>query len=89
MYSLIDAPTSNDDLLGMFCEENRDPLIPNSYTTDPQAEVLINNSIANNYFLSVETKGNISKVKSLTRDAHIDYNANSQLFNARKDYKRW
>lgn len=89
MYSLIDAPTSNDDLLGMFCEENRDPLIPNSYTTDPQAEVLINNSIANNYFISVETKGNISKVKSLTRNAHIDYNANSQLFNARKDYKRW
>lgn len=89
IYSLSDAPTSNDDLLKLFDKENRDLSIPESYTTNPQAEVLVNNCITNNYFLTVETNGNIPKVKSLTRDAHIDYNDSSLLFAPRKDYKRW
>lgn len=89
IYSLSDAPISNDDLLKLFDKKNRDLSIPESYTTNPQAEVLVNNCITNNYFLTVETNGNIPKVKSLTRDAHIDYNDSSLLFAPRKDYKRW
>lgn len=89
IYSLENRPTSNRDLNNLFYKINRDPDIPKSYTTNPQAEVLVNNCIANSYFLSVETNESIPKVKSLTRDAHIDYNDRTQLFNARKDYKRW
>ena len=82
-------PTTNNDFEKMFYISDRKSYIPSYYTTAPQAEVLINNSISNDYLLSVETNENNPKVKSLTRDAHINYNPNSQLFNARSDYKRW
>lgn len=83
------APTTNEDLEGMFYTSNRSPYIPSSYTTNPQAEVLINNNISTKYFMNVESNKDIPKVKSLTRDAHVDYNPNSQLFDARSDYSRW
>lgn len=89
IYSFDYSPTSNNFLLDMFYDEGRDPNIPKSYPTDPQAEILINNKIPNTYFNSVETRKNISKVKSLTRTAGIDYNPNSHLFSYRSDYKRW
>ena len=63
--------------------------LPKNYTTDPQAEVLVDNSINYDYFTTIETLGNNPKVRSLTRDAHIDYNPESRLFNARSDYARW
>lgn len=89
IFSHALVPTTNNDFEKMFYISDRESYIPSYYTTDPQAEVLINNSISNNYLLSVETNENNPKVKSLTRDAHINYNPNSQLFNARSDYKRW
>lgn len=73
----------------MFYASNRASFIPSSYTTNPQAEVLINNRISTKYFMNVESNKEIPKVKSLTRDAHVDYNPNSQLFYARSDYSRW
>ena len=89
IYSQELKPTTNSDLENMFYISDRELYIPSYYTTDPQAEVLINYTISNDYLLSVETNENNPKVRSLTRDAHIDYNPNSQLFNARSDYKRW
>lgn len=83
------TPTSNNDFEEMFYTEDRASFIPAYYTTDPQAEILIEDKVSSDYFLSVETIKPISKVKSLTRDAHINYNPNSNLFNARSDYKRW
>ena len=83
------TPTSNNDFKDMFYKEDRASFIPAYYTTDPQAEILIEDKISNNYFLSIETIKPNPKVKSLTRDAHINYNPNSSLFNARSDYKRW
>lgn len=89
MYPHSLKPTANKDLERMFHASNRVPYIPSYYTTNPQAEILINNNIPTGYFMNVETNENNPKVKSLTRDARVDYNPNSRLFDPRSDYFRW
>lgn len=84
-----DTHTSNEDLENMFYDDVKRVYLPKYYTTDPQAEVLVDTSISSDYFTSIETLGNNPKVKSLTRNVHLDYNPNSGLFDARKDYNNW
>lgn len=82
-------PTSNEALEFMFYPEDRDPSIPANYTTDPQAEVLIKDSIDTSYITRIDTDRPIDKVRSLSLNSRISYNPCSELFNARKDYRRW
>ena len=89
MYPRSLMPTANRDLERMFHASNRASHIPSYYTTNPQAEILINNNISTGYFMNVESNKNIPKVRSLTRDAHVDYNPSSRLFDPRSDYSRW
>lgn len=89
MYPHSLMPTANRDLERMFHASNRASHIPSYYTTNPQAEILINNNISTGYFMNVESNKNIPKVRSLTRDAHVDYNPSSRLFDPRSDYSRW
>ena len=73
----------------MFYPEDRDPNIPTNYTTDPQAEVLIKDSIDTSYITCIDTEGPNDKVRSLALNSRISYNPQSRLFNGRMDYARW
>lgn len=80
---------SNEAFNSMFSLINRDLYIPDSYTTDPQAEVLIKDIIIPDYITGIETNTNNEKVKSLALNVHKNYNPYSTLFNGRCDYRRW
>ena len=73
----------------MFYPEDREPNLPINYTTNPQAEVMIKDSIGAFYIKCIDTLGEDDRVKWLANNSHIDYNYNSNLFGPRKDYKRW
>ena len=82
-------PCSNDALEDMFYLEDRDPYIPLNYTTDPQAEVLIKDSVDSSYITCVETVCPNDMVRSLALNSGISYNPYSELFTYRKDFARW
>ena len=83
-------PTSNDALEFMFMDyENRDPYIPENYTTDPQAEVLVKDIIHPSYIKCIDTNGFNDAAHSLARNSKVDYNPCSRLFTYRMDYRRW
>lgn len=80
---------TNECLNDMFYQENRDDNLPSNYTTDPQAEVLIKNSIKVPYIQSVETNEYNEDIKKLTKNFNVGYNPNSSYFAPRCDYRRW
>ena len=82
-------PTSNEALEDMFYLSDRDPQIPSNFTTDPQAEVMIKDKIDTSYINCIDTLSMNEKVYSLALNSHINYNPKSNLFNPRKDYRRW
>ena len=83
-------PCSNDALEFMFMDyENRDPYIPENYTTDPQAEVLVKDIIHPSYIKCIDTNGFNDAAHSLARNSKVDYNPCSRLFTYRMDYRRW
>lgn len=70
--------------------------IPEDYTTDPQAEVLVLGAIDSKYILDVnigseENVNNINAIKSLFKPYSDKFHFlhNRKLFRARKDYKHW
>ena len=82
-------PCSNEALLDMFYYSNREPNLPINYTTDPQAEAMIKYSIDKSFIKCIDTQGKNDVVRSLAKNANIDYNPESDLFGPRLDYKRW
>lgn len=80
---------SNEALEFMFYPDDRALDIPNNYTTDPQAEVLVRDTIHPSYIKCIDTCGFDDTAKSIADDCKIYYNCRSDLFGPRKDYKRW
>lgn len=81
--------SSNKALMDLFSEENRYPSLPSNYTTNPQAEVLIKDHINHNYIDSIITEKKEDRVAAIARNANVDYDYNTNLFNYRKDYQKW
>ncbi len=74
--------------------QRKDLNIPDNYTTDPQAEVLISDIIAPNYIARVcfNDKRDINEYiekNSTNLLNNYDYQVDSDFFSARKDYKFW
>lgn len=82
-------PCSNEALADMFYPQDRDLDLPVNYTTNPQAEVMIKDTISASYIKCIDTLGFDEKANWLADNSHIDYNPSSKLFTYRKDYKRW
>lgn len=82
-------PCSNEALADMFYPQDRDFDLPINYTTNPQAEVMIKDSISASYIKCIDTLGFDEKASWLANNSHIDYNPSSKLYAPRKDYKRW
>lgn len=82
-------PCSNEALEDMYYTSNREPDLPSSFTTDPQAEVMIKDRIDPSYINCVDTQIFNSDVYYLTNNFHVNYNDGPDLFTYRKDYKRW
>lgn len=80
---------SNDALEYMFYPEDRALNLPRNYTTNPQAEVLVKDSIHPSYIKCIDTCGLNDTAKSIAINCGIYYNKDSNLFGPRKDYKRW
>lgn len=82
-------PCSNYALDDMFYPEDREPNLPSNYTTNPQAEVMIKDSISSSYIKSIHTNYYDDYVHYLANNSNLDYDSNSDLFKPRIDYRRW
>lgn len=77
--------------------ERKDLNIPDNYTTNPQAEVLVKGNIELEYIKGIifdikdylENKNLIEKYKDLYLSKGIRVSINSKYFKARSDYKEW
>ena len=81
--------TTNEALDGMFTEVNREPNIYKGYTTDPQAEALVDTNIPLEYINGIISSYDNSKVRRLCYEKGLNYNIDSSLFSYRCDYARW
>lgn len=88
-YNDFMAYNTNEALCSMFEQTNREENLSSNYTTDPQAEVLIRDTIQTPYIKCINTYKNNEKVKKLTMEHNLGYQNNSCLFFPRSDYKRW
>ena len=80
---------TNEAFEDMFTNINREPSLDKRYTTDPQAEVLINNSIPISYIENVHTKNYDPNIEKLCNNMNKKYTIKYDLYTPRMDYRRW
>jgi hypothetical protein len=80
---------SNNALEDMFYPGDRVSNLPVNYTTNPQAEVLVKDSIDVSYIKCIDTESFNDTACSIARNCNIQYEDRSNLFGPRKDYTRW
>lgn len=88
-YDKFRCYNCNEALFNMFHINNRDISLPSNYPTDPQAEVLVKDSISTPYISYINLNYDDEKVKKLTKEFNIECRYNKHLFDARVDYERW
>ena len=81
--------TTNEALNGLFSPVNREPGLYRNYTTDPQAEVLIDTEIPNSFIDGIITKYYDENIENLCQQKRLRYEVNSSLYSYRSDYARW
>ncbi len=81
--------TKNEALIGMFSENNRDTNLHSRFTTDPQAEILVDHSIPKQYIKRVITKYPNRDIKNLCDEKEFTYECIPDLYAPRMDYRRW
>ena len=81
--------TTNEAFLNMFYEEYREPNLNISYTTDPQAEILVDTEIPKRFIEDVHTKYNDDNIKKLCIEKEYNYHPNYSIYMGRCDYARW
>ena len=91
IFSNIDkkALTTNEAFLSMFDQYNRDPFIPDNYTTDPQAEVLIDTCIPSSYIEKVIVDEDNIEIEDLCEQKKLVYKKDINLNRGRQDWRRW
>ena len=81
--------TTNEAFLNMFDEEYREPNLDISYTTDPQAEILVDTEIPKRFIEEVHTKFMNPEIKTLCLEKGYGYHPNYDIYMGRSDYMRW
>lgn len=81
--------TTNESFEKMFYESDREPNLPNCFTTDPQAEVLIDTCITDSFIDEVISSSYNEDIKKLCYEKGLNYGVNSSLYGPRWDYRRW
>ncbi len=81
--------TTNEAFEGLFTEVNREPGLYRNYTTDPQAEVLIDTEIPDYFIDGIITKYYDRDIEELCGQKRLRYEVNSTLYSYRSDYARW
>lgn len=81
--------TTNDAFLNMFYQDNRHPNIPDNYTTDPQAEVLIDSCIPNDYIEEIIVNNDDKDIEKLCEEKRLKYTIDRNLHRYRIDWRQW
>lgn len=95
---LTDESTASiERLRSMFSDETglgltrRDLGIPDKFTTDPQAEVLVRGEVATSFFRSInlEKKNRLPLLMDQFGNSGIPFRVSPHLFGPRKDFEFW
>ena len=81
--------TTNEALEGLFTPVNREPGLYRNYTTDPQAEILVNEEVPNCFINGIITKNYNANIEEICNQKRLRYEVNSSLYSYRSDYARW